>query len=39
MKKIVNDKVMGKENKEWTESSLLYRGLNDFKSTGIHLKT
>ncbi len=38
-KKIVNDKVKDKENKEWTVTSLLYRGLNDFKSTGISLKT
>ncbi len=38
-KKIVNDKVKDKENKEWTASNLLYRGLNDFKSTGINLKT
>ncbi len=30
---------MDKENKEWTATSLLYRGLNDFKSTGINLKT
>ncbi len=35
-KKIVNDKVKDKENKEWTATSLLYRGLNDFKSTGIN---
>ncbi len=38
-KKIVNNKVMDKENKEWTATSLLYRGLNDFKSTGINIKT
>ncbi len=38
-KKIVNDKVKDKENKEWTATGLLYRGLNDFKSTGINLKT
>ncbi len=38
-KKIVNNKVKDKENKEWTATSLLYRGLNDFKSTGINLKT
>ncbi len=38
-KKIVNDKVNDKENKEWTATSLLYRGLNDFKSTAINLKT
>ncbi len=38
-KKIVNDQVKDKENKEWTATSLLYRGLNDFKSTGINLKT
>ncbi len=38
-KKIVNDKVENKENKESTATSLLYRGLNDFKSTGINLKT
>ncbi len=38
-KKIVNDKVKDKENKEWTATSLLYRGLNDLKSTGINLKT
>ncbi len=38
-KKIVNDKVKDKENKEWTATSLLYRWLNDFKSTGINLKT
>ncbi len=37
-KKIVNDKVKDKENKEWTATRLLYRGLNDFKSTGINLK-
>ncbi len=37
-KKIVNDKVKDKENKEWTAISLLYRGLNDFKSTGINIK-
>ncbi len=36
-KKIVYDKVKDKENKEWTATSLLYRGLNDFKSTGINL--
>ncbi len=38
-KKIVNDKVKDKEYKEWTAISLLYGGLNDFKSTGINLKT
>ncbi len=32
-KKIVNDKVKDKENKECTATSLLYRWLNDFKST------
>ncbi len=37
--KIVNDKEKDKENKEWTPTRLLYRGLNDFKSTGINLKT
>ncbi len=37
-KKIVNDKVKHGENKVWTATSLLYRGLNDFKSTGINLK-
>ncbi len=31
-KKIVNDKVKDKENKEWTATSLLYGGLNNFKS-------
>ncbi len=30
-KKIVNNKVMDKENKEWTATSLLYRRLYDFK--------
>ncbi len=30
---------MDKENKEWTATSLMYRGLNDFKSNGINLKT
>ncbi len=30
---------MNKENQEWTATSLLYRGLNDFKSTGTNLKT
>ncbi len=35
-KTIVNDKVKDKENKVWTATSLLYRGLNDFKSTGIN---
>ncbi len=38
-KKMVNDKVKDKENKEWTATSLLYTGLNDFKSTSINLKT
>ncbi len=38
-KTIVNDKVKDKENKQWTATSLLYRALNDFKSTGINLKT
>ncbi len=38
-KKIVNDKVKDKESKEWTAISILYRGLNEFKSTGINLKT
>ncbi len=38
-KKIVNDKVKDKENKNWTATSRLFRGLNDFKSTGITLKT
>ncbi len=36
-KKIVNDKVKDKENKEWIATSILYRVLNDFKSTGINL--
>ncbi len=36
---IVNNKVMDKENKEWIATSLLYRGLNDFKTTGLNLKT
>ncbi len=31
--------VKDKENKEWTATSLFYRGLNDFKSTSIKLKT
>ncbi len=38
MKKIVNDKEKDKENKEWTASSLLYIGLNDFKSTRYKFK-
>ncbi len=38
-KKIVNGKVKDKENKKWTAPRLLYRGLNDFKFTGINLKT
>ncbi len=38
-KKIVNDKVKDKENKEWIATRLLYRGLNDFKSTSLNLKT
>ncbi len=38
-KKIASDKVKDSENKEWTAISLLYRELNDFKSTGINLKT
>ncbi len=37
-KKIVHDKVKDKENKEWTTTSLLNRGLNDFKSTSIKFK-
>ncbi len=35
-KRIVNNKVMDKENKEWTATGMLYRGLNDYS---INLKT
>ncbi len=38
METIINDKVKDKENKEWT-ATILYRGLHDFKSTSINLKT